>query len=228
MALGTKESVSLVNGRYVVPNDCSDDVRFCPLLTFDSVKHGVLAGIRSTVAAVVLTYHSGGTADWQYVYLFALDSSRPRLLAWLRTGSRAAQGLREVSIIGGDVVLVVNDFEKQQGDCCSAGTITTRYRWKAPFQRLGNRCIKSIRQASIAGKPPRRSSASSARTSSCLFWTAKWPTPIRWLSKMLPQSAKKSSGGSRQNGSLITAVPAMRLSPLSSGGTAWTGISLTG
>src|SRR5258708_5631972 len=100
MALTAKEPASLINGRYVVP-DCSGDIRFCPLLTFDSVNYGALTGIKSTVAAIVLTYHSGGTANWQYVYVFALESSKPRLLAWLRTGSRAAQGLREVSIIGG-------------------------------------------------------------------------------------------------------------------------------
>ena len=128
MALTAKEPASLINGRYVVP-DCSGDIRFCPLLTFDSVNYGALTGIKSTVAAIVLTYHSGGTANWQYVYVFALESSKPRLLAWLRTGSRADRGLREVSITGGDVVLAVNDPEKQQGDCCSAGTITTRYRW---------------------------------------------------------------------------------------------------
>jgi uncharacterized protein YecT (DUF1311 family) len=133
MALGTKASASLVNGRFVVPDNCSDDIRSCPLVTFDSVKYGVLTGIKPTVAAVVLTYHSGGTAHWHYVYLFALQSSGPRLVGWLRTGSRAAQGLREVSITGGDVVLVVNDPEKQQGDCCSAGTVTIRYRWVGSF-----------------------------------------------------------------------------------------------
>jgi uncharacterized protein YecT (DUF1311 family) len=128
MALGAKESASLVNGRYVVPDGCSDDIRSCSLVTFDSVKYGMVTGIKSTVAAVVLTYHSGGTAHWQCVYLFALESGMPRLVAWLSTGSRAAQGLREVSIAAGDVVLIVNDPEKQQGDCCSAGTMTTRYR----------------------------------------------------------------------------------------------------
>jgi uncharacterized protein YecT (DUF1311 family) len=129
MPPGRNESVSLVNGRYVVPDDCADNLRFCPLITFDSVEYGVLAGIKSTVAIVVLTYHSGGTSHWQYVYVFALESSRPRLVAWLRTGSRADQGLRQVSITGGNMVLVVNDPEKRQGDCCSAGTITTRYKW---------------------------------------------------------------------------------------------------
>lgn len=129
MAPGTKVTASLINGRYVVPDNCSDDIRPCPQVTLESINYGTLAGLKSTVAALVLTYYSGGTAHWRYVYVFALQSSKPRLLAWLRTGSRAAQGLRHVSITGGDLVLVVNDPDKQQGDCCSAGSITTRYRW---------------------------------------------------------------------------------------------------
>ena len=129
MAPGTKETVALINGKYVVPDNCGDDIRHCPLVTFDSVSYGALTGIKSTVAAAVLTYHTGGTAHWQYVYVFAFESAKPRLLAWLRTGSRADQGLRDVSITGGDLVLAVNDPDKRQGDCCSAGTIITRFRW---------------------------------------------------------------------------------------------------
>jgi uncharacterized protein YecT (DUF1311 family) len=144
MARGTKESVSLVNGEYVVPDGCSNDRRTCPLVTFDSVNYGAVTGIKSTVAAVVLTYHSGGTAHWQYVYVLAIESSKPRLLAWLRTGSRADQGLREVSITGGELVLVVNDPDKQQGDCCSAGSIITRYRWAgSSFSAIGQSVYKT-------------------------------------------------------------------------------------
>jgi len=147
MAPGTRVTASLINGRYVVPDKCSDEIRFCPLVTLDSINYGTLTGLKSTVAVVVLTYHSGGTANWQYVYMFALQSSKPRLLAWLRTGSRAAQGLREVSITGGDLVLVVNDPDKQQGDCCSAGSIITRYRW------VGS-SFSAIRQPVYKTDPP--------------------------------------------------------------------------
>jgi uncharacterized protein YecT (DUF1311 family) len=153
MAPDAKELASLTNGRYVVPDDCNDDPRFCPLVTFDSVNYGALTGIRSTVAAVVVTYHSGGTAHWQYVYVLALESSKPRLLAWLGTGSRADQGLREVSITGGDLVLVVNDPDKRQGDCCSAGTIITRYRWLgSSFSAIGQPAYKTDPPSFDCGK----------------------------------------------------------------------------
>jgi uncharacterized protein YecT (DUF1311 family) len=144
MVPGTKETASLINGRYVVRDNCSDDVRSCPLVTFDSVNYGALTGIKSTVAAVVLTYHSGGTENWQYVYVFAFESNKPRLVTWLRTGSRADQGLRDVSITNGDLVLAVNDPDKQQGDCCSAGSIITRYRWVgSSFSAIGQPVYKT-------------------------------------------------------------------------------------
>jgi len=144
MPPSTKAPASLINGRYVLPDNCRDNIRFCPLVTFDSVSYGALDGIKSAVAAVVLTYHSGGTATWPYVYVLTLESGKPRLLAWLRTGSRAAQGLREVSLTGGNLVLVVNDPDKQLGDCCSAGSITTRYRWVGgSFSALGQPVYKT-------------------------------------------------------------------------------------
>jgi len=135
---GATETASLVNGEYTLP-DCGNDKHACPLLAFDSVNYGALAGVESTVAVVVLTYHSGGTANWQYVYLFSLNSGKPQLLAWLRTGSRADEGLREVSITDGDFILVVNDPDKRKGDCCSAGSIASRYRWtNGSFSAIGN------------------------------------------------------------------------------------------
>jgi uncharacterized protein YecT (DUF1311 family) len=144
MASNGHESARLTNGSYVVPDDCSDDIHSCPLVTLDSVKYGPLTGIKSTAAVLVLTYHSGGTANWQYVYVFTLESGKPRLLAWLRTGSRADRGLREVSIDAGDLFLEVNDPDKRQGDCCSAGRIVTRYRWEgSSFSNIGQPVLKT-------------------------------------------------------------------------------------
>jgi uncharacterized protein YecT (DUF1311 family) len=134
-----KQSASLINGRYVVLEDfCKEDTRMCPLVALDSVHYGALTGIKSSVAAVVLTWHSGDTENWQYVYVFTLQSGKPRLLAWLRTGSRTAHGLREAAITGGDLVLTVNDPDKRQADCGSAGSIVTRYRWVgSSFSEIG-------------------------------------------------------------------------------------------
>ena len=137
-------TASLAKGRYVVPDGGEDSEEPRPLITFDSVNYGKLTGIKSRVAVVVLTYHTGGTATWQYVYFFAFESSKPRLLAWLRTGSRAYQGLRDVWTSDGDLFLAVNDPDRRQGDCCSAGTITTRYRWlRESFLAVGEPVYKN-------------------------------------------------------------------------------------
>lgn len=144
MALGAQASARPIDGRHVIREHCGNDIRQCPLATFDSVNYGMLTGIKSTAAVAVLTYHSGGSANWQYVYVFTLESGQPRLLAWLRTGSRAYQGLREASIAGGDLVLEVNDPDERQGDCCSAGRIVTRYRWSgSSFSAIGKPTVKS-------------------------------------------------------------------------------------
>jgi hypothetical protein len=145
MRPGAKKSGSLIDGRYVVLDDlCRENTRTCPLVTLDSVHYGALAEIKSTVGAVVLTWHSGGSAYWQYVYVYTFESGKPRLLSWLGTGSRAYQGLREASITGGDLVLTVNDPDKREGDCCSAGSIITRYRWLgSSFSAVGQPVYKN-------------------------------------------------------------------------------------
>jgi hypothetical protein len=48
-------------------------------------------------------------------------------------------GLRRASVDLGDLVLLVNDPERRQGDCCSTGTITYRYRWHdGSFHQVGS------------------------------------------------------------------------------------------
>jgi hypothetical protein len=145
MPLDMKASVRLMNGSYIIRDDfCSGNPSACRELTFGSASYGELTGIKSIVAAVTLTYHSGGTAHWQYVYLFRLESGGPRLFAWLRTGSRADQGLREASFSAGELVLVVNDPDHRQGDCCSDGSITTRYRFVgSSFTMIGAPAYKT-------------------------------------------------------------------------------------
>lgn len=122
------------DGRYRFPCDDSP----CPLLTVDRTVFGDIAGIPNTVAFVVTTYHSGGSATWQYVYVVSFSSGVPRVVAWLETGSRADMGLSQVMADRGDLVAVVFDPDKSEGDCCSSGTISYRYRWHgSSFEQVG-------------------------------------------------------------------------------------------
>ena len=108
------------------------------MLTVDNVDFGEIHGIPQTSAIVTTTFHTGGTATWQYLYVIALHSGRPNVAAWMETGSRGYMGLRRLAFDGGDLVLIVNDPDKRQGDCCSTATITYRYRWTgSSFHNIG-------------------------------------------------------------------------------------------
>jgi hypothetical protein len=129
----TATHVSLRNGEHAFPCGFPQ----CESLTFDQVRYGEVTGL-GEAAVVTTVYHTGGTANWQYLYVVAMRSGRPRALAWLEAGSRAYMGLRSLSIDRGDLVLVVNDPDKREGDCCSTGSITLRYRWmNGHFQQAG-------------------------------------------------------------------------------------------
>jgi hypothetical protein len=126
--------IPIRDGRYRF--SCEDSP--CPLLTVDYTVFGDIAGLSQTAALVVMTYHSGGTASWQYVYVVSMLSETPRVVACLETGARAYMGLSRLSTNQGNLVVTVNDPEKRVGDCCSSGTITYRYRRNgSSFERLG-------------------------------------------------------------------------------------------
>jgi hypothetical protein len=121
--------VSLItthNGEHTFP--CKEPP--CELLTVDRIDFGGINGIPQTSAIVTTSFHTGGTANWQYLYVIALNSGRPKVMAWLEAGSRADKGLRRAAVDRGNLVLIVNDPDKREGDCCSTGTITYRYRWQ--------------------------------------------------------------------------------------------------
>lgn len=135
--------VELVDGRRDIP--CDDDPK-CRLLTFDDVVFGDIHGL-GHVALATTIFHTGGTANWEYLYVVGIRAGQPKVLAWLEAGSRADMGLRSASATGGDLVLVVNDPNKRIGDCCSTGTITLRYRWQ-------NGAFRQVGQPVKTGDPP--------------------------------------------------------------------------
>jgi len=139
MPIAGKGSVVLKNGSHAfISGGCLDTPSGCPLLKLDSIHYGELDGMPLTSAVVVMTFHTGGTATWRYVYIVGGIAGAPKVMAWLEAGSRADEGLRDVSIDRGDLKVTVNDPAKRQGDCCSSGTITTRYRWQdGSFHQLG-------------------------------------------------------------------------------------------
>lgn len=137
-------TIPIRDGRYRF--SCEDSP--CPLLTVDHIVFGEIAGLSQTAALVVMTYHSGGTATWQYIYVVSMLSGTPHVVAWLETGSRAYMGLSQVSTNQGNVVVTVYDPDKRVGDCCSSGTITYRYRWNGSlFTQVGEAVFSQARSA---------------------------------------------------------------------------------
>lgn len=101
-----------------------------PLISVDSVTYGDVDGDGKEEAAVHLNYSSGGTANWDFLYLYTVYNGRPKLLALLESGSRADGGLVHVVIAKQRLVLDFADSERRVGDCCSEGYIRVRYRWR--------------------------------------------------------------------------------------------------
>jgi hypothetical protein len=126
-------NVKLANGLHKFLDDptASDIERSAsPRLQIESVNYGVLDG-DGTDVAVAINYSTGGTANWDYVYVFKLRHHRaPKLLDRLESGSRAAGGLVRVVIRDGQLILEFADLDRQVGECCSEGFIRVRYKWR--------------------------------------------------------------------------------------------------
>lgn len=134
MSIAVTGRVSLHEGRYTFPCDGPS----CYLITFDRVQFATIAGMGDEVAIVTSVFHTGGTANWEYLYVVGIHGGKPQVVAWLEAGSRADMGLRHAYVDRGDLVLEVNDPDKRMGDCCSTGTITQRYRWaNGSFHQIG-------------------------------------------------------------------------------------------
>jgi hypothetical protein len=111
-----------------------------PLISVDSVTYGDLDGDGGEDAAVRLNYSTGGTSNWDFLYIYKLDRGLPKIMGVLESGSRGYGGLVRTSIAEGLLVLDFADPERRVGDCCSEGYIRIRYRWRhAGFAEEGSR-----------------------------------------------------------------------------------------
>lgn len=87
-----------------------------------------------------LELYRGGTANWDYLYVYKMVHSQPQVMSILEGGSRGYGGLTRVAIQNGLLVLDFADPDRRVGDCCSEGYIRVRYRWtKSKFVEDGPR-----------------------------------------------------------------------------------------
>jgi hypothetical protein len=131
MSTSSRTHVRLVDGthRFWEPSDSELEREMAPGLWMTSVTYGDLDGDQEEEAAVALNYSGGGTANWDYLYVYKLEHGVPRLLGRLESGSRADGGLVKTTIENGLLVLDFADAARRVGDCCSEGFIRVRYRW---------------------------------------------------------------------------------------------------
>jgi hypothetical protein len=111
-----------------------------PVLRVYDVTYGDLLGDGDEEAVVSLNYSTGGTANWDYVYVYRLKGVQPTLMARMETGSRGYGGLIKASVQKGQLVLDFTDKERAVGDCCSEGYTRVQYRWRGrSFVEVGMR-----------------------------------------------------------------------------------------
>jgi hypothetical protein len=124
MSLNVQNTVALVNGRYDFDKAKPSAG---PSVILDRVLYGYLTSATQLDAVVVLGYHTGGTANWKYVYAFSLASDQPRLIGWFGAGSRADSGLYNVEVGNRSLTVDLLDSARRIADCCSAGFVRTYY-----------------------------------------------------------------------------------------------------
>ena len=109
------------------------------LVSVDSVTYGDLDNDGVEEAVVALNYSTGGTANWDYLYVYKLENGKPTLVARMETGSRGYGGLVRAYVRNQLLVVDFADPERRVGDCCSEGYIRVRYRWQdGSFTEEGN------------------------------------------------------------------------------------------
>jgi len=141
MSLNVKTTVTLVNGRYDFDQG---DPSGGPSLILHRVLYGYLTSAKQLDAVVVLGYHTGGTAYWDYVYAFSLESNSPKLVGWFRAGSRADSGLYQLEVTNRSLTVELLDPGRRLADCCSEGFVRTTYDFKNGYfvqrgaQEFGN------------------------------------------------------------------------------------------
>jgi hypothetical protein len=141
MSLNVKTTITLVNGRYDFDRA---NPSAGPSLILDRVLYGYLTSPKQFDAVAVLGYHTGGTAHWDYVYAFSLESSSPKLVGWFRAGSRADSGLYQLQVTNRALIVDLLDPERRVADCCSEGFVRSTYDFKNGYfvqrdaQEFGN------------------------------------------------------------------------------------------
>jgi hypothetical protein len=125
--------IRVVNGahHFYEPDQSQLERERSPLVSVDALAYGDLDRDGIEEAAVHLNYSSGGTQNWDYLYVYKPANEHPRLMGILKSGERGYGGLYRAAIQNGLLILDFADLDRRVGDCCSEGYIRVRYRWRS-------------------------------------------------------------------------------------------------
>jgi hypothetical protein len=102
------------------------------------INYGDITGDGIEEAIVALGIDNHGSAIPYYVYVFAVENGKPKLIWDFETGDRADGGLRNVyadnaqlviELFGKDRVIGGQLYRGEEGLCCPGSFTHTRYKW---------------------------------------------------------------------------------------------------
>jgi hypothetical protein len=126
-----ESTVALRDGTHLFRNsDCSGPNQRCPELSIAQILYTDVDNDFVPDALVVLNYSSGGTAHWQYVYMYTAAKGSPHLIAAFQTGTRTYHGLHRVYFGNGHLIIELNEPDQNEGDCCATWRSRVEYAWR--------------------------------------------------------------------------------------------------
>lgn len=102
------------------------------------INYGDITGDGQEEAMVELEVENNGSAVPGYVYIFAIENGKPKVIWDFETGDRADGGLHNVyaengqlviELFGKDRVIGGQLYRGDEGLCCPSAFTRTRYRW---------------------------------------------------------------------------------------------------
>jgi hypothetical protein len=124
-------TVSLRDGVHVFKTDeCSGPYQHCPEVSISEVLYTDVNDDLVEDAIIVLNYSSGGTAHWEYVYMYTLGNGTSKLIAAFETGTRLHHGLHRIYPGNGHLIVELNEPDDSEGLCCATWRTRTEYQWR--------------------------------------------------------------------------------------------------
>lgn len=135
-------------GSFILHNGKSKETQKQYGMTLAKISYGDVTGDSIEEAMISLNVDTDGSAGVNHVYIYALESGKPKFLWGFESGDRAWGGLKEVYANTGELVVELygrgTQVEGELGStdslalCCPRSFTRTRYQWRGTrFQQNG-------------------------------------------------------------------------------------------